>query len=214
MLTIYLASFLIGGVLVVSSVLFGGEGHGHDVDHGVSHDAADEAGQGDDAVSASAGGHDAVGGDEHGAGHGGPVPTGAAVWLPFLSLRFWTFFAAFFGLAGLALTLLGLAPAPLALPIALGVGALCGTGVAWLNRRLVSTQIDSSVTNQDMQGLTARVLLDVESGSFGRVRVGVKGYIKDLRAITDDGKRLATGEQVLVVSVRDGVAKVTSIQQS
>src|SRR3954465_6454976 len=79
MLALYIGSLLFGGVLLGASV-FGG----HDHDAGGGHDA----------------GHDA----DHGDGH----QSAAASLLPLLSLRFWAFTFAFFGLAGTVLTLGGL----------------------------------------------------------------------------------------------------------
>ncbi len=199
MLTVYLACFLIGGVLIATSVLLGGHSHadGHDVEHDIDHDV----------------GHDVEHEIDHGhdADHGSDTdPHASGPWLPFLSVRFWTFFCAFFGLTGLALTWLDLAPGLITLATAVAVGGVSGTGVSWLYRLLKSTQVDSSITNQDLQGGMGRVLLPVEKASPGSVRVSVKGYVKDLRAVTDDPRPIAMGEQVLVVSVRAGVAKVTA----
>ena len=63
------------------------------------------------------------------------VDTADALWLPFLSLRFWLFFVAFFGLVGTMLTTLVLEPTQwgLGLGISLGVGFVFGFTLIFRN---------------------------------------------------------------------------------
>lgn len=135
------------------------------------------------------------------------------IWLPFLSLRFWTFFAATFGLAGVALTWLKLASSPVTLLTSIVLGVISGTGVAWLYRTLKRAQVDSSVSTRDIQGGVARVLLPIESTSEGKIRIASKGYVKDLRAITQDEKNINIGEQVLILDIKNDIARVTALRQ-
>ena len=65
--------------------------------------------------------------------------------------------------------------------------------------------------NRDMEGVVGRVLLPVEKGSDGKIRVAVKGILKDLRAYTDDAEPISIGEEVLVVRVSKDRAKVTGM---
>lgn len=103
-LSIYLGSLAFGGVLLVASA-FGG--HGDGTDGGAGHDHG-------------------VGGD-HDAGH---ASAAQAALLPFLSLRFWTFALAFFGLTGAALTAVG-AGLGIAVPLLSGgVGVGAGYGAS------------------------------------------------------------------------------------
>src|SRR5690606_15637009 len=106
---LYLFGLIVGGVLLGSSLLLGGD------DGDADGDAHAEAG------------------DHGGHGHGGDLQLdGAAsdflLWR-FRSLRFWTFFLAFFGLTGLALEGFGLLESSwLTLAASLGMGIFAGLG--------------------------------------------------------------------------------------
>ncbi len=105
-LSIYLGSLAFGGVLLVASA-FGGHSDGADGGGG--------------------GGHDHGGGADHDASH---PPPAQAILVPFLSLRFWTFALAFFGLTGAALTAVG-AGLGIAVPLLSGgVGVGAGYGAS------------------------------------------------------------------------------------
>ncbi len=213
MLTLYLVCFIVGGVLVASSALFGGHEGGPELHHDLDHDAGAGLEPADAAAEVEAS-HEIEAASGHEIEHGGVADQHAGgVWLPFLSLRFWTFFAAFFGLTGLVFTGFGLAPAVVTLGASVGVGLASGTGVSWLYRALKRAQVDSSVLDEDLQGTTGRVLLPIEPGSEGLVRVASKGMVKDLRAVTDDPGAIGRGEQALVVEVRAGVARVTALRE-
>lgn len=230
MLTLYLASFVIGGVLVLVSAVAGGHGHGadaghdigHDVDHDVGHDTDHDVGHdADHDVDHDVDhciGHDVAHGLSsdlnHEVGHASAGAEFNGPWLPFLSLRFWTFFAAFFGVTGLIFDGLWHVPSLFTLAAALGVGAVSGTGVSWLMRFVRANQVDSSLSSGEIEGASARVLLPVSRESEGKVRVWLKGYVKDLRATTDDDLPLNLGAQVLVVRVVNSVAKVTALPRT
>src|SRR5688572_28183196 len=109
MLALYLAALGFGCSLIVVSLLLGG-GETKDFDKDLTVDK---------------------GFDLHAAAHGGPAGQTAhdvpSAWSPFLSMRFWTFGAASFGLAGTMLSLLGL-PEMLVLAVAVASGGTLGTG--------------------------------------------------------------------------------------
>src|SRR5262245_17055271 len=129
MLVAYVVALGVGGTLVLASLLFGGKdhdsdgggaghdagGHGHDTD-GHAHDA-------DKAMILA--GSTAI--EKHGA-----IGDAALSLLPVTSIRFWTFFLAFFGLTGLTLTAAALGPG-------LVVNALLSTGVGYLSGMSVVT---------------------------------------------------------------------------
>ncbi|HMF44527.1 MAG TPA: hypothetical protein VKQ32_27825, partial [Polyangia bacterium] len=104
-MTIYIAALAFGGILLVASLV---GGHDH-TDHHV-------------------GDHDQDHAHEHEAGG---VPHAALV-LPFLSLRFWIFGLAFFGLTGVVLHGLGLTSPLVAAVLATVVGLSFGYGAARL----------------------------------------------------------------------------------
>lgn len=132
------------------------------------------------------------------------------VLLLFLSLRFWSFFLAFFGLTGLVLDGFGLLPSVITLVIALGAGLIAGLGVSWSVRALASTSSNSAVSVADYVGKSAKVLVPVSKASAGKIRLQLKGNTVDLLAFTDE-EALSTGEEVLVVEVDGTRARVARL---
>jgi membrane protein implicated in regulation of membrane protease activity len=192
MLSIYLGSLLFGGVLLGASI-FGGHGDGHG-------DAGGHAGDGDS---------HGDGGDAHGGGHDDANHAHAhhQLQLPFFSLRFWAFALAFFGLSGAALTLgggLG-AAAPF---VAGGVGLGCGYVSARVLQGLSRRPLGLVGNGEAHVGREGRVLLPVEKGKRGKVRLSISGASTDLIAETDSEGGLAPGETALIVGMRGTVALV------
>jgi membrane protein implicated in regulation of membrane protease activity len=193
-LAIYIGALIIGGVLVAASMFLGGKdaeadhgGHDHDVDHGHDH------GHGD---------HD----HDHDDGAFGD----AASWLPLASLRFWTFFLAFGGLAGTALTLLSTGAIVTAI-VAVVTGYVSGVAVTQVLRRLRRNEVSSEVGVDDCVGSLGKLTLPVSKNTPGKVRVRIKDRDLDLMATTDDDGELPTNAEVLVYEMRDdGVALVTA----
>jgi membrane protein implicated in regulation of membrane protease activity len=187
MLSVYLGSFLFGGVLLGASI-FGGHGDAH----------------------GDAGGH----GDAHDPGHGGDHQgqhdhdrAHAAAAVPFFSLRFWAFALAFFGLSGALLTVtgaLGLVTPFLAGGMGLGCGYLSARVLQSLARRPVGL-LGSAESHLGREG---RVLLPVQRGTRGKVRLSIGGMSTDLIAETDSEGALAPGDTALVVGMRGTVALV------
>ncbi|AKF10727.1 NfeD family protein [Sandaracinus amylolyticus] len=186
MIYVYVFALVLGGVLLGASMLLGGgESHG-DGSHGTE-------------GAASADGHDAPGGFE-------------TFLVAFLSLRFWTFFLAFFGLTGVVLDGLGLVASTIVaaiLALAMGLGA--GGGAVWLMRRVRADDSNSAATTQDYVGKTARVLVAFGPGRTGKVRVEVRGSTIDLLAVSIDGASFALEEEVIVVEMEGTRAKVARL---
>ena len=191
LLPFYVGSLVLGGGLLGASMLLGGSDHDadHDADLGADHDADADAD------------HD----HDHAHGPHGPDLAGA-LWLPVLSLRFWTFFLAFFGLTGTLLDVLDLAPAGVTLGVALGLGLLCGYTTAALIRSLRAQQVDSSIDpERDYVGRSGEVLQDVLPGDPGLVRLHVKGVHVDLEALVEPGAApLRRGQKAIVLGVAEG----------
>lgn len=123
-----------------------------------------------------------------------------ALWLPVLSLRFWIFFAAFFGLTGTILHLLNQTTWQATLGISLGFGVGSGWLVSTLVRKLRSAKVDSNIDPQrDYVGQTGEVILAIEPGDPGLVRLTVKGVDVDVTAITEGNATLERGSQVKVL---------------
>jgi membrane protein implicated in regulation of membrane protease activity len=183
MFTLYLASLVLGGILLGSSLVLGGHGDG-----------------------------DVSGGDlEHDPGHP-EVGASAADFVigAFRSLRFWTFFFAFAGGTGIALTLLGL-PSVVTAVAAAVMGATSGGFAAWAFRYLGRNNVSSSLSSEDWIGRTAKVVVPVSDTRPGKVLLSFDNEVKELVAMSagaSDGA-IGIGEEVIVVSMHDGVARVT-----
>lgn len=182
MIAIYIACFVLGGGLVALSALTGGDhdAHGHDADAG-------------------GGAHGPDGSD--GVDHDGP-------WIPFLSLRFWTFTLAFFGLMGLAVRLLVPVSFVVELGAALLVGLLSGYSVSWAVRKLQVTSVNSSIPDRELLGREATVLLPVSGEKPGKVRLLVGTRQIDLLANSDESSTIDVGEQVVVVDITGARVRV------
>jgi len=185
--TLYLAALIIGlGVLSLSFFMGGGD--------------ADADGDVD-----AHGDFDAHAGADHGHDHAHADASAIAI---FLSLRFWTFGLLAFGLVGTILHYLHLA-GPVVTPIA---AALMGLGSGFMAvytfRLLDRTQSTSGAEASDAIGQVGRVLVPIERGKRGKIRIVVRGQSVDLLATTDD-ERLRDGDEVVVEEIRGTTAHVS-----
>ena len=202
MLGIYIFAAVLGGGLLLFSVLAGAEhdahhdasglGSGHDFDHDVSHDA--DHGLGNDA----------------GVTHAGHLGAGDLV-LGLFRPRNFTFFAAGFGLTGMLLTLLtpwssgeSLIPA-----IGMGFASMVATHAVftWLKRSDAAIDV---VSDAEMEGCIGRVVLPLAPGERGRIACSVGGREFHLTAMLDDNveETLPPGREVVVLRVSETVARV------
>jgi membrane protein implicated in regulation of membrane protease activity len=186
---LYIAALIIGlGVLSLSFLMGGGDGDAH----------GDLDADGDGDLHA-----DVHGDHDHGGGHA----DGGAIAI-FLSLRFWTFGLLAFGLVGTILHFLRLSGG-LVTPIA---AAAMGLGSGWLAaytfRLLERTQVSSGAEASDAIGQVGRVLVPLERGKRGKIRIELRGQSIDLLASTDD-ESLQGGEQVVIEEIRGTTAHVS-----
>jgi membrane protein implicated in regulation of membrane protease activity len=132
-------------------------------------------------------------------------------WFPVASLRFWTFFSAFFGLTGVVIDAGSLAGQWVGLGVAGAVGYVCGTTITRLIRKLRRERVDSSLAADDCVGETARVILPVGNDQVGKVRLELKGRTIELLAETEDeGLELSPGQACVIYGLKeDGRAVVT-----
>ncbi|MCW5947244.1 MAG: NfeD family protein [Fimbriimonadales bacterium] len=129
-------------------------------------------------------------------------------WLPFFSLRFWTYLCLGFGLTGLLLTLFTDLAAPMTAGISGGVGLLCGLAIAYTMRWLRVSETNSSASEADLIGAEAKVLVQLRPESPGKIRANIKGELIDLVALADEKDSIGVGEQVMIVSIDGDRAKV------
>lgn len=149
------------------------------------------------------GGHDA--GDGHGDGHDGDAGHGAFL-TNLLSLRFWTYGLGAFGMAGTALTLLGVNPG-VHVPVAAVLGGVVGAGVAALFRQLGSGTATAPASTESFLGSEGEVVLPLLPEALGKIRLRVGEQDLEVPARTG-GPPIEIRERVVVVRFRDGVAEV------
>lgn len=153
-------------------------------------------------------GHDLDGHMEFSADHS--VDGGSDFWLPFFSLRFYTYFFASFGATGLLLHYFGGVGAVVGAWISVGVGLLTGLGVAFAMRMLRITETTTSAKDRDVLGKEGTVLVPIRGMSPGRIRCTVKGDIIDFLAVTEDPEPIDAGQTVVVVAMENGRAQVVT----
>ena len=220
MLGLYIGALVFGGGLIAIGTLFGGAGDkdfdkdfdvdkdvdfdkdfdfdkGLDFDKDVDFDAdmdadvdadvdadADADGDGDSLLPAKSAGGEGLGG----------LP-----WMPFFTLRFWTFGSTFFGMFGTVATLLHLGTSTVVLIVSSAFGALTGGAAATIIRNLRRAKTaDSSVRREEWLGAEAKVLLPISKERDGKVRVVIRGNAHDLRATTE-GDPLQPGQKAAVI---------------
>lgn len=221
MAQVYLFCLVLGGGFAALSVV----GDALDIGGEVDVDAADVAAADADALEAGldivdaevveAGAEGAEAAQEVLAGPEGEAPDADAEKI--FSLRGMIYALFGFGLAGTALGWIGYPPAAPA-TIVLAGGA--GLGSGWVTTRMMNWLRRSESGGREGQtsfeGQPGRVVLPLEPGSPGRVKVrrGARSY--RLRALPYDSTADdASGwEDVVVVEMRDGVAYVSPVDES
>jgi hypothetical protein len=190
MLPFYLGSLALGGVLIAASILLGGA----DGDADAGMDGEFDAEPDDLAVFKDPA--DAM--------------VDAGTWLPFFSLRFWTFALAAFGASGILLDMLGVSGF-LGAGVSMLLGGGIGTGAAWVFRQLQLTETSGNVQLLDVGGTEATVLLDVHRDKLGKIRIIVDGQFVDLTAKTQCEALIPRGQKALVINLDNGIANITPV---
>ncbi len=199
MLPLYLGSLALGTVLIGASIIFGDADTDADVDF-----------DGDIDGDVFGGGLDVDADDLLIMKDPGDAIAGAGTWLPFLSMRFWTFALAAFGASGSLLYLLGVTGI-VGLAASLCLGIAIGTGASWVFRQLQLTQVSGNVGMFDVQGKEATVVLPVGPDKMGKVRVVLDGQTVDLPATTQCDEIIEREAKALVLQIEDGVAQITPV---
>jgi membrane protein implicated in regulation of membrane protease activity len=226
LLPVYIGALALGGVLIAASVVMGGKDTDHDADGDLDHDHdfdhdhdLDHDHDFDHDIDADADADiDADADAEVALGHGGPLDADSdidadaeALWLPFLSMRFWTFGLASFGLSGTLLTLLSI-NAIISAAFAVMMGVSMGWLVAWTFRKLKKSSTGGQTSTAALRGEQATVLLSVGPEKTGKIRLLIDNQNVDLLARTRDPGLIERNEKVLIVSVEDGIAQITRVR--
>lgn len=207
MLEIYLACSIIGGIFVLLSVSGGFEGFDFDTDADADVDMdADADAEVDDVDFGTHAGKNQKKYNQS--------TRQKKLWLPFFSFKFWTFGVCFFGLTGLALTLLApdLGQGVISLT-AIAVGLAIGTAMAGLLRVLGGNYTNSLTQTEDFVGVVGQVEIPFDKNSRGKVQLPVKGSTIGFSAMTEEETQFQQGDEVLVVSLYDNKVWVISADE-
>ncbi|MCC6214666.1 MAG: NfeD family protein [Polyangiaceae bacterium] len=189
---VYLIALGLGGGVLALQALGSGEGdHGGEPGHAGELGHADQLGHGH--------------GDAPGS-HEGLLAGGFLASL--LSLRFWAYALAAFGMVGTPLHYFGLAGPALTLALASAMALFAGGAAVLLFRALARAATTSGAEAGDAVGQVGRVRIALGKDRRGKVRVEVKGQTQDWIATTDD-EALEEGETVLVEEVRGEAVHVS-----
>ena len=197
LLKIYLASLAFGGVLLVASLVIGHDGDGDadfdghpDLDLDVDVDLASEG---------------------HAPDHG-DIDALGGIFGALKSIRFWTFFSAFFGLTGTVFEGLELMDDEfVVLALALVVGILAGATIVTALRKLRAGEHGHVEGSSDYVGKSGEIRVRTSSESPGTIRMELRGRTIDLMASTEETEPIAPGEQALVIEMRGTTAVVTRL---
>jgi len=203
MIGVYLFALALGGP-VLAWILFAGLEGGADASGHFGDLGSGDLGSGNlgDLGSADMG--------DLGSGHVGDHGVHGDGVLSFLSLSSIAFVLTFFGVTGLVSEGLGASTVlafVLAVVIGFGTGTLNSAAFRWIRHNSTS----SDVSNRDLEGSIANVLLPVDSRHRGRIAVTIAGAREQMTAEPADGSSMAVGEQVVIVAVSNGVALVASL---
>ena len=185
---LYIGALVFGGVLLGSSILLGGHDDadvdGVDFDKDIDFDADKDLDL--------------------------DVDGDVGIFWIFRSLRFWTFFLAFFGLTGVLFEAFALASELVTMGAAVGMGALVGVAGATAIRKLMNDETAEAAHEGNFIGKSAKVVVPVQPGGVGKVRVEIKGQTVDVLATTD-GEAITSEDEVLIVEMEGTRAKVARV---
>jgi hypothetical protein len=141
----------------------------------------------------------------HDFGHHGPEPG-------VISTRALVYALFTFGFVGGALHIVGLTSPGVAGVVAVVAGVAAGLAVGYVFARVGHPEASGSAAFDDARGMRARVLLACAPDRQGKIRIQLRGQTVDLRATSEAGT-LPEGAEVIVVDVRDDVARVAGADQ-
>lgn len=198
MFSIYLFCLIFGAILIIASLVMGSDGDADaDADANLEIDTETAL---DGAADAGQQGFETEHGDAHGTLGGF---AGA-----FLSLRFWTYFLCFGGLAGVMLTTFDAADVTTTGLTAALTGLIAGQGTVALFRLVTAHTVHDGPGSRAYVGKSARVLLPAEAGDLAKIRVELEGTTMDYLAKATDGASLAADAAVMIVGFEDATALV------
>lgn len=143
---------------------------------------------------------------DHDADHGG-IEHGD-LWIPFLSLRFWTYFLMAAGVTGILLMQFAQTVEPITAFWASGTGLVVGLGVSYVMHLAKKMQTEEVAQSADFLGREATVIVPIRPNLDGKIRVEVKGQLIELLALPFEEREIARDEIVVIVSMDNDRARV------
>lgn len=143
---------------------------------------------------------------DHDADHGG-VEHGD-LWIPFLSLRFWTYFLMAFGITGILLVQFAGTVEPVTATWASVTGVIVGLAVSYVMHLAKKMQTEDVTQSADFLGREATVIVPIRPHLEGKIRVEVKGQLIELLALPFEEREIAREEIVVIVSMDNDRARV------
>jgi hypothetical protein len=134
--------------------------------------------------------------------------------LPFLSIRFWIFTIAAFGLIGVLLNLLDAGtPGVRAVAAVLG-GLATGTTVWAMFRATRRLEAGTSASAREFSGQVGTVVVAVRGTVPGKIRLFLQGQTVELLALANDAMTsFEAGHDVFILTVRNGYAHVVATDE-
>lgn len=127
-----------------------------------------------------------------------------------LSVRALFLFAAFFGLTGTALSLLG-SSEPMTAVLATVVGLVTGLGGNYIIKRVGYAHISSDVESRELKGMTGKVVVPFDGQEKGKISLVARGHRLQIMARAFENQTIDTfrpGDDVVVVRFDGAVAEV------
>jgi hypothetical protein len=208
MFTAYVVSLVIGGAFIGLSLLSGDTELEGDLELDGGLDVDGELDAGASAISHLEVSEPTIGDAAHGLDK-----ARARRFNPLLSVRFWTFGLAGFGLTGVLFHALEIAPEPLGGLIASGVGVVLGFGMAIATRMLAQPVQGETMSLSDYVGQGATLTHALDVGGVGRIRVRVRQSERTLLACTSTGQALPAATSVIILSI-DGDGRAVIVPES
>jgi membrane protein implicated in regulation of membrane protease activity len=142
--------------------------------------------------------------------HPGEVDLGL---IPFLSLKFWTYFFAGFGLLGIVLTVFKLVPATQVILFSAGMGIVLGMSVHILMRYARKNQSGFVPSVGDIQGASGKVLVVIRPSEEGKVRLNIGGEQIDFIALSETGDEIPVGSKIVVTGRNNTTVRVANVSK-
>ncbi len=181
MLSLYWFALGFGGIFLVVTVFLG---HDSDADTGDAgspdlHDITTGDITTGDVTHAGAGAHGHMGEATH--------PPMMDIFFFLLSLRFWAFFTAFFGLTGVGGSYL-IGGGVSTFVMAIIMGAVAGFSASWLFKALSRGNVSTDINLAETVGSRAEVSIPIAPGDPGKVRLVFKGQLVECKAVCEDAE--------------------------